>query len=72
MSSVWSSLKGCGRLRDTQSIRFLRTPGIEALYSGETMTRAFAPRSRSVKRAAAAGGPSAVSESPSYAGTSKS
>ena len=40
MSRQWRSLKGCGRRRDTQSIAFLRTPGIDPLYSGEATTRA--------------------------------
>src|SRR5258705_11559603 len=29
------SLNGCGRNRETQSITFLRRPGMELLYSGE-------------------------------------
>jgi hypothetical protein len=28
------SLNGCGRNRDTQSIIFFKSPGMEALYSG--------------------------------------
>src|SRR5207253_8505781 len=31
-------LNGCGRNRDTQSIRFFSSPGIDPLYSGEAMT----------------------------------
>jgi hypothetical protein len=36
---------GCGRNRDAQSIRFLRSPGIEKLYSGDARMNASLPRS---------------------------
>jgi hypothetical protein len=57
--------KGCGRIREPQSIRFFRTPGIEALYSGEAMIIASASSRSSLRRRAPGGTPSAVSASPS-------
>src|SRR5436190_15270874 len=38
ISSPARSLNGCGLRRETQSIAFLSTPGIEALFSGDLGT----------------------------------
>ena len=51
--------------RDSQSIAFLKTPGIELLYSGVTISSASAPTIASFKAATAGGIPSAASTSPS-------
>lgn len=42
----WSSLNGCGLNRETQSMAFLSAPGIDALYSGDEMTKASQPTRR--------------------------
>ena len=51
--------------RDSQSIAFLKTPGIELLYSGVTISSASAPTIASFKAVTAGGIPSAASTSPS-------
>ena len=57
-------LNGCGRKRDTQSIAFLSTPGIDALYSGDAiMNASLVDASRSAS--APAGKPSLACTSPS-------
>ena len=53
-------LNGCGRKREVQSMTFFRTPGIEALYSGDAIMTASAVTSRSRRRCAPAGMPSSV------------
>jgi hypothetical protein len=40
-------LNGCGRTRETQSMTFFSTPGIDALYSGEAMMNASFATGRS-------------------------
>ena len=50
MRSPCRPLNGCGRIRLAQSMMFLRTPGIDALYSGEAMRNASAASSRSLSR----------------------
>jgi hypothetical protein len=65
-------LNGCGRKRDAQSIAFLSTPGTEALYSGEAITKASAASRRSRSASAPAGIPAPFSTSWSYDGQSKS
>jgi hypothetical protein len=52
------SLNGCGLRRDTQSIEFLSTPGIEALYSGEATTNPLQASSRRRNSSAPGGNPS--------------
>src|SRR6516162_1224350 len=44
-------------MRDTQSIAFLRSPGIDQLYSGDTMTSPSAPRMASAQAFTSAGKP---------------
>ena len=51
--------------RDSQSIAFLNTPGIELLYSGVTSSSPSAATIASFSAATAGGMPSAVSMSPS-------
>ena len=51
--------------RDSQSIAFLNTPGIELLYSGVTRSRPSAATIASLSAATAGGMPSATSTSPS-------
>ena len=51
-------LNGCGRNRDTQSIRFFRSPGIDPLYSGDAMTNASFPSTRRFSSVAPGGKPS--------------
>jgi hypothetical protein len=58
-------LNGCGRMRDAQSITFLSTPGIEALYSGEEIMNASAALSRRLNSCAGAGIVPSASMSPS-------
>jgi hypothetical protein len=58
-------LNGCGLARDTQSIAFFNTPGIDPLYSGDTITNASAASSRERNSCAPSGRPAAVSTSPS-------
>src|SRR5215211_3192835 len=65
-------LNGCGRKRDAQSIAFLRTPGIEALYSADAMTNASAALMRRQSSRAGSGRSPPLSASPSYDGQSKS
>jgi hypothetical protein len=43
--------------RDSQSMAFYRTPGIELLYSGVTIRTPSAPAMRSLRRRTAAGMP---------------
>jgi hypothetical protein len=63
MSRPCLPLNGCGRTRDTQSIKFLSAPGIDALYSGEAMTKASAASSHRRKRVAGSGTPVSCSKS---------
>src|SRR5579862_5991854 len=67
-------LNGCGRIRDVQSITFLRIPGMELLYSGDAMMKASVFISLSRRRCAPEGTPAPCSTSPSssYDGHSKS
>ena len=51
--------------RDSQSIAFLKTPGIELLYSGVTSNSPSAATIASFREATAGGMPSAVSISAS-------
>ena len=68
MSNPWRSLNGCGLNRETQSIAFLRAPGMEALYSGDATTKASASSKRRRNSSAPAGKPSDDWTSPSYDG----
>ena len=58
ISSPWRSLNGCGWKRDTQSIAFLSTPGIEALYSGDATTNPWQASSWRRNSSAPGGNPS--------------
>src|SRR5687767_5303631 len=71
MSIPYRRVNGCGLKRDVQSMTFLSTPGIEALYSGDTMMKPSLASSRSLRRLAPSGMPSR-SSSPSYDEQSKS
>src|SRR5712692_1613723 len=66
------SLNGCGRYRDTQSIAFLSSPGIEELYSGETTTKASLASSRRRNASTPGGNPPPSWSSWSYEGESNS
>jgi hypothetical protein len=59
-------------MRETQSKAFLRTPGIEALYSGEAMTNASFACRRLRSSSAAAGKPFSTWTSALYEGQSNS
>jgi hypothetical protein len=65
-------LKGCGLNRDTQSIAFLSSPGIDALYSGDAMTKASESSRRARSASAPLGKPSRSCTSASNDGMSKS
>src|SRR6267378_4650248 len=65
-------LKGWGLNRETQSIVFLRTPDIDALYSGDAIMNPSVATSLSWSACAPAGRPCANSVSRSYGGHSKS
>src|ERR1700737_614426 len=65
------SLKGWGSIRETQSTAFFRTPGMEALYSGEEMTNASQPTRRRLNSRAPLGGPDSSNTSPLNDGESK-
>ena len=54
------SLNGCSFMRDTQSMAFFKPPGIDQLYSGETMISASAPRMASAHALTSAGKPLAA------------
>src|ERR1700681_1575768 len=71
-SSPCLSLKGCGSIRETQSIAFFRTPGMEALYSGEEITSASQLSRRRLTSRAPPGGPVSCSTSELNDGESKS
>src|SRR5438552_4012908 len=66
------SLNGCGLKRDTQSIEFFNTPGIEALYSGELITKASLLWMHSRSLSAPGGNPAVSCRSALYEGASKS
>src|SRR5439155_17838472 len=66
------SLNGCGLKRDTQSIEFFSAPGIEALYSGELITKASLVWMHSRNLSAPGGNPSSFCTSALYEGVSKS
>ena len=53
------------RMRLTQSMAFLSSGGIEALYSGETMKMPWWTSNSALSLRAFSGGPSAASRSPS-------
>jgi len=65
-------LNGCGLNRETQSIVFLRTPDIDALYSGDEIMKPSVATSLSWSACAPAGSPVDNSVSRSYGGHSKS
>src|SRR5437868_424775 len=65
-------LKGCGLKRDTQSMTFFNTPGMDELYSGDAMMTASAAFRRRHSSRAPAGTPSSRSTSKSYDGQSNS
>src|SRR5215472_3727243 len=48
-SATGLSLNGCSFMRDIQSIAFFRPPGIDQLYSGDTMISPSAPRTDGVR-----------------------
>jgi hypothetical protein len=72
ISSPARSLNGCGLRRDTQSIEFLSTPGIEALYSGAATTNPLQASRQRRNSSAPSGNPSSYWTSVSYEGVSKS
>ena len=51
------SLNGCSFMRDTQSMAFFSPPGIDQLYSGDTMISASALRMASAQAFTSAGKP---------------
>ena len=54
-STTGLSLNGCSFMRETQSMAFFKPPGIDQLYSGETMTMASALRISSAQALTSAG-----------------
>src|SRR5215467_1641489 len=56
-SATGLSLNGCSFMRDTQSIAFFRPPGIDQLYSGDTMISPSALRMASTQAFTSAGKP---------------
>ena len=56
-SATGLSLNGCSFMRDTQSMAFFRPPGIDQLYSGDTMISPSALRMASAQATASAGKP---------------
>src|SRR6516164_1453092 len=56
-SATGLSLNGCSFMRDTQSIAFFRPPGIDQLYSGDTMITPSALRMASAQVFTSAGKP---------------
>ncbi len=56
-STTGLSLNGCSFMRDTQSMAFLSPPGIDQLYSGDTMMIASAARMASAQALTSAGKP---------------
>ena len=56
-SATGLSLNGWSFMRDTQSMAFFRPPGIDQLYSGETMIRPSALRMASAQAFTSAGKP---------------
>ena len=56
-SATGLSLNGWSFMRDTQSMAFFRPPGIDQLYSGETMITPSALRMASAHACTSAGKP---------------
>ena len=56
-SATGLSLNGWSFMRDTQSIAFFSPPGIDQLYSGDTMITPSALRMASAQASASAGKP---------------
>ena len=56
-SATGLSLNGCSFMRDTQSIAFFRPPGIDQLYSGDTMISPSALRIASAQAFTSVGKP---------------